>query len=108
MHNHHMSVRESAGYDFLSGLLCGAVVGAAAGLLLAPRSGTEIRGQMARSAGQLRRQAERTYDRASSVVHDAVDRGREGWQRGRERFEETREAFNHEMSDADDESRTTM
>lgn len=84
----------AGGHEFLSGLLFGAVVGVAAGLLFAPKSGVEIRGEVARSAKQVRRKAEDTYEHASSFVHDTVDRGRDAWNS----FHEARENVTREAA----------
>jgi len=76
--------------SFLMGLLCGAALGAAAGLLLAPKTGTEMRRQVVDSAGQWRRKATAAYDTASSSINDVVARGREAIQVGKEAFQRTR------------------
>ncbi len=48
---------------FLAGVLCGAAVGAALGVMFAPRAGAETRRQLAESSGRLRETANRTYTR---------------------------------------------
>jgi len=89
-------MREADGYargsgnEFMLGVLCGAAVGAAVGLLLAPRAGSELRTQLADSAERFSKKAADTYSRASDVVNDLVGRGREAAERGREKFEEVR------------------
>jgi gas vesicle protein len=90
-----------SGNEFMIGLLCGAAVGAAVGLLLAPKTGAELRSQLADTAERFRRGASDTYDRASQTmkdsyssaagqVNDLMDKGREAVRRGRETFEEAR------------------
>ena len=59
---------------FLIGLLCGFALGAIAGILLAPRSGAELRGRMAESVNRAGRRAKDTYDRASETVNDVAGR----------------------------------
>jgi gas vesicle protein len=86
------------GGEFMFGLLCGAAVGAAIGLLFAPKSGAELRGQLADSADKLRRRAGEKYDQASQVVNEAVDRGRDAVRRGREKFDEARASFSGETT----------
>ena len=81
------------GGDFMMGLLCGAAIGAAVGLLFAPRPGAELRTQLSGSAERLGRQAADTYARASDAVNDFVDRGREAARRGRDKFDEVRSDF---------------
>ena len=88
------------GGDFMMGLLCGAAVGAAVGLLLAPRAGSELRNQLAGSAERWGRQAADTYSRASEAVSDFVDRGREAARRGRDKYEEARSNFGRNMDKA--------
>ena len=75
---------------FVVGLLCGAAVGAAAGLLLAPKTGPEMRRQVADSAEEWRRKATEAYDSASSSINDMMARGREALEVGKEAFQRTR------------------
>ena len=83
------------GHEFMVGLFCGAAIGAAIGLLLAPKSGAELRHQLAYSADRIRERASDTYGRASHAMHEAVARGREVVDRaatkGREAFEEAKQ-----------------
>jgi gas vesicle protein len=90
----------------MMGMLWGAAAGVALGLLLAPSSGAEFRGQLADSAERFRQRAgsklddvsgkvnnivekgRRTYGRALDAVDDVVDRGRNAVDRGREKFAE--------------------
>ncbi|HNP70676.1 MAG TPA: YtxH domain-containing protein [Kouleothrix sp.] len=57
---------------FLAGLFAGAVVGAAAAALLAPRSGAETREQVAERGIELKNRAEDAVQRAQQVATDAV------------------------------------
>jgi gas vesicle protein len=86
------------GNEFMIGLLCGTAVGAAIGLLLAPKSGAELRSQLADSADKLRRKAGDTYDQASGAVNDMVDKGRDAVKRGREKFDEARSTYTGETN----------
>jgi gas vesicle protein len=52
------------------GVLSGAALGAAAGLLLAPRSGAAMRRDIRRSADRLGRRAIRLYEDATDTVKD--------------------------------------
>jgi gas vesicle protein len=90
---------EAGGGGFLIGLLCGTALGAAIGLMFAPRSGSELRQNLYDSTGDLRRKAYETYGQASEQVNNfvakgrqAVDRGREAMDRGREAFESARQS----------------
>ncbi len=101
---------ESQGWEFFTGFLLGAVVGAAAALLLAPQSGEETRevirergielqGRMGQTTDDARRRAEdmaaQARERAASAqersrtvldeqksrLQDAIDQGKEAAQR---------------------------
>ena len=74
------AVAESRGSGFMMGLLCGAAVGAALGLMYAPKSGTELRRTLTGSADQFRKKASKAYDQVS----DAVSKGRETFDDARE------------------------
>jgi gas vesicle protein len=94
----------SGGNEFMIGLLIGTAVGAAVGLLLAPKSGAELRHQLADYSERFRRRAGETYERASErvsdlaqrgreTVNDLSQRGREAVQRGRETMEQTADSI---------------
>jgi gas vesicle protein len=78
------------------GLICGAAVGAAVGLLLAPKAGAELRHQIYETTGRLRKSAEKSYasavDTVSDVVDDVVERGKTAAQRGQETYENVRKS----------------
>jgi gas vesicle protein len=69
---------------FMAGLLCGAAVGAALGMAFAPRSGVEMRRQIAHSSERLRQGAKSKYEQASGRVGGLVSRSREAMERHRE------------------------
>ncbi|MCC7008426.1 MAG: YtxH domain-containing protein [Acidobacteria bacterium] len=81
------------GNRFMMGMLWGAAVGAAVGLLFAPRAGSELRGQLSQQADRLRRRASDGYSKASDAVNDLVERGRDAVDQGRQKFEEVRSDF---------------
>jgi gas vesicle protein len=81
----------STNLGFITGILCGAAVGATLGVLLAPRAGAETRRQLAESGGRLREGAGRTYAQATEGVNTLLARGRDAMERGRSAFERTRE-----------------
>jgi len=58
------------GGGFMMGLLTGTVLGAGLGILLAPKSGSELRNQLTEGASSLGR-------RASGAVNDMTERARE-------------------------------
>jgi gas vesicle protein len=57
---------------FLAGLFFGAVVGAAAAVLLTPQSGPDMREQVAERGIELRNRAEDAVQRAQEVANDAL------------------------------------
>lgn len=78
-----------AGVGLVTGLLVGTVFGLGLGMLLAPKSGSELRGQIGEQAQNLRRravdQSRRAGERASEWAargRHLVDRGREAVSRG--------------------------
>jgi gas vesicle protein len=75
---------------FITGLLCGAAVGAALGVVLAPRSGAATRQQLAESGGRLREKMSQGYAKASDGVSAMMARGTKAVEQGREAFEQTR------------------
>lgn len=74
---------------FVMGLLCGAAVGAALGLLFAPKPGSELRNQLYDSTERMRRRAGEAYNQASDKMTDLVDKGRSAVRRGRQTVEDT-------------------
>ena len=83
---------ESGGGGFLIGLLCGTALGAAIGLMFAPKTGSEIRQRLYDSTGEIRKKAYETYDTASEQVNNMVAKGRQAVDRGREAFETARQS----------------
>ena len=82
---------ESGGGGFLIGLLCGTALGAAIGLMFAPKAGSEFRQRLYDSTGDIRRKAYETYGQASEQVNTMVNKGRQAVDRGREAFENARQ-----------------
>jgi gas vesicle protein len=83
---------EAGGGGFLIGLLCGTALGAAIGLMFAPKAGSEFRQRLYESTGDIRRKAYETYDQASEQVNNMVSKGRQAVDRGREAFENARQS----------------
>jgi gas vesicle protein len=83
---------ETGGGGFLIGLLCGTALGAAIGLMFAPKAGSEFRQRLYDSTGDIRRKAYETYDQASEQVNNMVSKGRQAVDRGREAFESARQS----------------
>ena len=82
---------ETGGGGFLIGLLCGTALGAAIGLMFAPKVGSEFRQRLYESTGDIRRKAYETYDQASEQVNNMVSKGRQAVDRGREAFDSARQ-----------------
>lgn len=72
----HIIIETEAEGGGFSSFLLGALVGAAAALLLAPRSGSETQRQLREFATRLRDEAEEQVDGARSTVTGLVDRTR--------------------------------
>ncbi|MEX0856250.1 MAG: YtxH domain-containing protein [Gemmatimonadota bacterium] len=68
---------------FLTGLICGAAIGAGVALLLAPQPGRKTRKRIHRAASDLKETAGDRWDEVSDDVRDRVD---EALQVARKRF----------------------
>ncbi len=81
------------GGGFMMGLLTGTVLGAGLGMLLAPRAGSELRGQLGEQARNLANTASEQYRRASESAG--------GWaEKGREFVDKARDAVNRGAEEA--------
>lgn len=65
----------NGGGSFLMGMLCGAAVGAALGLLLAPKPGAALRTDLMKGADDLSKRAKKMYDGASGTISTLADQG---------------------------------
>ena len=83
---------EAGGGGFLIGLLCGTALGAAIGLMFAPKAGSEIRQRLYESTGDIRRKAYETYDQASEQVNTVASKARQAVERGKEAFDNARQS----------------
>ena len=63
---------DNGGGEFFVGFLIGAMAGAAAALLLTPRSGTELRSQIQEKGIELKNQAAHLADQAMTQAQQAV------------------------------------
>jgi gas vesicle protein len=68
---------EGSGAGFMMGLLAGTVLGAGLGMLLAPKAGSDLRGQIGEQARNLGNRASEGYRRASQTASDWAERGRD-------------------------------
>lgn len=62
--------------------LLGGALGALAGILLAPRTGRELRGSIANRAGEARERGRETYFETQERVQERIAEAREGSRRG--------------------------
>ena len=83
---------EADGGGFLIGLLCGTALGAAIGLMFAPKAGSEIRQRLYESTGDIRRKASETYDQATEQVNTVASKARQAVERGKEAFDTARQS----------------
>ena len=67
----------SNGASFVAGLFTGVIIGAGVGLLLAPRSGAELRGQIADSAASVGKKVSDTIDAVADAGRDAYQQARD-------------------------------
>lgn len=65
------------GAGFVMGLLAGTVLGAGLGMLLAPRAGADLRGQIGQQARDFGNKASEQYRRASETASGWAERGRD-------------------------------
>lgn len=87
------------GGGFVTGLLFGAAVGAALGVIFAPRAGADTRRQIAESGKSVRDGALRTYEQAREGANAAVSKARSAYDRGREAFDRTRKDVQNTVED---------
>jgi gas vesicle protein len=95
----------STGGGFLMGLLCGTALGAAIGLMFAPKAGSEFRQTLYESTEDLRRKAADAYGQASETVNTYVSKGKQAVEQGREAFENARETATEQGKEFFDKSR---
>ncbi len=103
---------EGNGNSFMMGLFTGTLLGAGLGLLLAPKSGSELRRQLRTQAGDLADTAEAGYRQAADAAGDLADRGRElverGRDAGRDAYNRTRDAVSKQADEAQRYVRDTV
>jgi len=75
---------EAGGGGFMMGLLTGVVLGAGIGMLLAPKAGADLRGELSEHARNLSTKASQQYRRASETATGWADKGREVVSQARE------------------------
>lgn len=60
-------------FNFLSGLVCGAAIGAGVALMMAPQSGRKTRKKLHRAAEDLRDNATERWEEVAVDVRDRMD-----------------------------------
>ena len=75
------------GGGFIMGLLAGVALGAGLGMLLAPKPGTELRGQLGEQARTFGTKAGEQYRRAGETASQWAERGREMMNQARSAME---------------------
>ena len=87
---------DNNGANFLVGFFVGAAMGVMGALLLAPKSGRELREELVDEGRKLRDRAvdegKRVRERTEEVASDIRQRGEAAYQKGREGLAETTEA----------------
>lgn len=78
--------------DSIKGFIIGGLIGAALGILLAPKSGKETRDGIRNSAEGLLEKAKAQYEEVSRKIEDAVDQKKELLLGKKRRVEEAVEA----------------
>jgi gas vesicle protein len=78
-----MKTNNHNSHPLAMGLLCGIAVGAALGLLFAPKPGRDLRHDIGDSARKLGHQSKAKYDSARRAVTSAVHAGKDAFHRVR-------------------------
>jgi gas vesicle protein len=96
-----MATDRDSGAGYLGWFLLGGVIGAAAGLLLAPRPGREMREMLAERSDDLRRRAQEVASEAQGRAGEWLDKSRELFEEQTQRlmtaFEAGKDAMREEM-----------
>jgi gas vesicle protein len=77
LEGHERDNHEAGGAGFIVGLLTGAVLGVGLGMLLAPKPGSDLRGELGEQAKTVGAKASERYQRASETATVLAERGRE-------------------------------
>lgn len=85
------------GSGFMMGLLTGTVLGAGLGMLFAPKSGSELRGQISETASKVGSAASEGYQKVADKASNLADKGRD---MGREVVGRARDAVSRGTEEA--------
>jgi gas vesicle protein len=75
--SHDRGCNEAGGVSFIMGLLTGTILGVGLGMLLAPKRGVDLRGELGEQARTFGAKASERYQRASETASTLAERGRE-------------------------------
>jgi gas vesicle protein len=93
-----------AANDCVKGLIVGGLIGAALGILYAPKSGKETREEIRNSAEELLEKAKKQYEEACKKIEKLTGREKELYAEKKERLKKALEAgvkaFQQEKTDA--------
>lgn len=96
-----MATERDNGAGYLGWFLLGGMIGAVAGLLLAPRPGREMREMLAERSEELRRRAQEVASEAQGRAGEWLDKSRELFEEQTQRlmtaFEAGKDAMREEM-----------
>ena len=81
----------NGGGSFVVGLMCGTMVGAALGILFAPKSGSDTRRELSDSSDRLQQKATEVYGQASESLNQIVSKGRKVVRDGKDVYQQARE-----------------
>lgn len=78
--------------DFFKGLVVGGIIGAALGILYAPKSGKKTRADISKSVEDLYDQAEAQYEEGLKKIEEMVDKGSDQYKEKKEMLKKSIEA----------------
>lgn len=101
---HDQFYDQSSGMGFVTGLFTGAVIGAGLGLLFAPRPGSDLRRELAESAGDAGKALSDQYSKTSQAVGQTIDdlaaRGRHAYDQARDVASDARAKIGRKADEA--------
>ncbi len=98
--------KEEGGSSFVMGLLTGTVLGAGLGMLFAPKTGTELRGQISEGANTVGRTASEGYKKAAGAANTIAEKSREIYDRARDAVSRGAEEVKRYSGNEPEEPRT--
>ncbi len=93
---------EGGGSGFVVGLLTGTVLGAGLGMLFAPKTGSEMRGQLSDTANSVSRTASESYRKAAGAASNIAEKSRDLYGRARDAVSRGAEEVKRYGSEAQD------